>query len=739
MSMRRLLLGIILLSTFFTAQGTHIVGGELVFKALPAGGSASHRIGLNLYFDELNGSPQAEDQVVNLYIFQTSNNARIGSVQVPKVSRKNITYANPECGNSGLKTLYITYSVDILLRPGDFSDPGGYYIVWDRCCRNNVIDNIRTPGDVGSLFSLHFPPLTSNGKSFPNSAPEFREVQGDYACLKADFYLEFGATDADGDSLVYALTPPLTGYGSRAVPSPLPIGTSNYPAVSWVEGISLNNAIPGTRPLRIDPQSGRLSVTADKLGLFVFSVLVTEYRNGEKIGSVTRDFQLKVIECFEAFAPKIVVVENADRVPLKNNAIVRLTRSDSACFTVKVTDPNFNQLIRVKGRAVNSSRNDFFLLPAQFRTRKSNDTLSFQFCLAECFVTDDNRPIRLDIIAEDESCPVPLTDTLSLIIYRQGPPNAAPVVTTSLPRPVVLAYPGQSLTFNVLGNDTDPDSILLSASGVGFPLDKFGFRFPTLRGKGALSQAFSWVPPCTIAAPDTIALDFRITDLRCGANALSNTTRVYFAIQSAPNNLPTVRTLLPQDTIVVVLNPAAPEQILFDVIANDLDTTQLSLFGLGRGFTLGEAKMDFLNRIGVREVRSPFAWVPDCSLLNGKSERLFTLDFICEDKSCQAARDTATVFILIKDLIPQSMVKLSNVITPNQDGKNDCFSIRSLPPDNCNERFEELLIYNRWGKLVYKTTDPTQDWCPYEDAAGTYFYQVRYSINQYKGSISLLK
>jgi len=723
----------------FAAHSTHIVGGELVFKALPAGGGASHRIGLNLYFDEINGSPQAEDPFINLFIFQTSNNARLGSVQVPKVSRKNITYANPECSNSGLKTLFITYSVDILLNPSDFSDPAGYYIVWDRCCRNNVIDNIRTPGDVGSLFLLHFPPLTKNGKPFLDSAPEFKEVQGDYACLNADFYLDFGATDADGDSLVYSLTTPLTGYSSRAVPSPLPIGSSSYPGVSWVDGISLTNAIPGIRPLRIDPHSGRLSVTANKLGLFVFSILVTEYRNGVIIGSVNRDFQLKVIECFEAYPPKILVVENARKETITNNSVIRLARTDSACFTVQVTDPNFNQLIRVKGHAINSTRSDFLLLPAQFRTRKSNDTLSFQFCLDDCFITADNRPIRLDLIAEDESCPVPLTDTLHLTIYREGPPNIPPTVSTSLSQPVVLAYPGQPIQFDVLGKDTDPDSIRLSASGVGFSLEKYGFLFPPAHGRGTLTQAFRWVPPCALTTADTIAVDFRITDLRCGVNALSSFTRVYFVVQNPPNNLPTVRTSLPRDTVVMVLDPDNPQQIVFDVIANDLDTTQLSLFGLGRGFSFGEARMDFLNRTGVREVRSPFAWVPECRLLNGEPERLFALDFICEDKSCQAGRDTSTVYILIKDLISESVSKLPNVITPNQDGKNDCFGIQSLPLDNCTERFEELLIYNRWGRLAYRTTDRTQDWCPVEEASGTYFYQIKYSLHQYKGTISLLK
>ena len=179
--------------------------------------------------------------------------------------------------------------------------------------------------------------------------------------------------------------------------------------------------------------------------------------------------------------------------------------------------------------------------------------------------------------------------------------------------------------------------------------------------------------------------------------------------------------------------------VLFDVIANDLDTAQLSLFALGRGFSLGDFKMDFLNKLGTREISSPFAWTPDCSMLGGKSERLFAIDFISEDKSCLAARDTSTIYFLIKDVISDAALNLPNVITPNQDGKNDCFLASDLPPDNCIQRFEELAIYNRWGNRVFLSHDRNQNWCPAEAPAGTYFYQIRYSINSYKGNITLIK
>ncbi|WP_373515837.1 gliding motility-associated C-terminal domain-containing protein [Persicitalea sp.] len=738
--MRKYLLALALIVTsFFDASASHIVGGELVFKSLKGSGASSHRIGLNLYFDEINGIPQAEDLTVNLYIFRKSDNERIGSVQAPKVGRKNITYANPQCGTSGLRTLFISYAVDVLLNPRDYSDPGGYYIVWDRCCRNRVIDNIRTPGDVGSLFQIFFPPLVKNNNQFLDSSPEFSEIQGDYACLNADYYLDFNANDADGDSLVYSLTTPVTGFSNRAVPNPQALGSSNYPVVSWVDGISLTNMIPGSRPLRVDSQTGRLSFTANKLGLYVFSVTVSEYRNGEKIGSVTRDFQIKVIDCFEALPPKILALENSRKQSLNNNSIIRLARTDSACFTIQVTDPNFNQLIRIKGRAANSQRKDFYILPAEFRTRKSNDTLTFQFCLEDCFETEDNRPIKIELIAEDESCPVPLTDTLTIFIYREKAANSPPVVSTSLTNVYINAVPDQLLSFDVLGLDTDPDSILLSAQGKGFELTKYGFVFPPKAGRGSVLQKFSWKPPCTLNVSDTLAVEFRLTDLRCEANAQTDIITVYFVVQNPVNNPPRVRTTSISDTISVTLDTADPVSVLFDVIANDLDTTQLSLFGLGRGFSLGEMQMDFLDKLGAREISSSFAWIPDCGMLGGKSERLFAIDFISEDKSCLAARDTATVYLLIKDVASDAVLNLPNVLTPNQDGKNDCFLASDLPPDNCIQRFEEMAIYNRWGNRVFLSRDRSQNWCPTEVPSGTYFYQIRYSSASYKGTISLIK
>ena len=58
--------------------------------------------------------------------------------------------------------------------------------------------------------------------------------------------------------------------------------------------------------LKISPD-GFLTATPSQQGLYVFAVKCDEYRNGEKIGEVRRDFQMLVVDvCPRAEAPQIL-------------------------------------------------------------------------------------------------------------------------------------------------------------------------------------------------------------------------------------------------------------------------------------------------------------------------------------------------------------------------------------------------------------------------------------------------
>ncbi|MGI4863209.1 MAG: gliding motility-associated C-terminal domain-containing protein [Janthinobacterium lividum] len=63
-----------------------------------------------------------------------------------------------------------------------------------------------------------------------------------------------------------------------------------------------------------------------------------------------------------------------------------------------------------------------------------------------------------------------------------------------------------------------------------------------------------------------------------------------------------------------------------------------------------------------------------------------------------------------------------NVITPNGDTKNDYLTI-TLP----GVTGYEMQVFNRWGKRVWQSTDPSAQWAAEGNSAGMYYYWVRFS------------
>lgn len=89
-----------------------------------------------------------------------------------------------------------------------------------------------------------------------------------------------------------------------------------------------------------------------------------------------------------------------------------------------------------------------------------------------------------------------------------------------------------------------------------------------------------------------------------------------------------------------------------------------------------------------------------------------------DDGDCE--RDSTVINISV----PESQLLVPNVFTPNGDGQNDEFRVlyRSL-------REYHIWVYNRWGKLVYESTDPSKGWDGMignrPAAEGAYYYVIR--------------
>ncbi len=104
--------------------------------------------------------------------------------------------------------------------------------------------------------------------------------------------------------------------------------------------------------------------------------------------------------------------------------------------------------------------------------------------------------------------------------------------------------------------------------------------------------------------------------------------------------------------------------------------------------------------------------------------------FSPQDKTCEAF--TQTITVIHEKLRPESF---PNVITPNDDGKNDYLEFIDLVHFPSNE----LLIINRWGMKVYEKVGYQNDWDG--EGLGPGLYYIRLRVDEcidYKGWVQIM-
>jgi gliding motility-associated-like protein len=330
---------VLLVCLCMPARASHIVGGNFELVMLDQA-TRRYELSLIMFFDKIGGNASSKDQNIKVGIFRKRDNALMQTVTLTLTVETIVTYANEDCAKTqGLKTDNYKYVNEIFLPESSYNDDLGYYIVWERCCRNSSQVNIVNPGNTGMTFYMQFPPVTSN-----NNSPVFNPINGEYICIDTDFKAMFDAFDKDGDQLVYRLSTPWRGNASRTSPAPQnPVGQSSYAEVSWASGFSASNSIPGSPALAINPQTGELTVKANQLGLFVFTIEVEEIRNGQTIGLIRRDFQLLVVDCSKDPPPK-PIVNTPDTPPvLRDKGITSANLCDGGYAILETdNDAKFN-------------------------------------------------------------------------------------------------------------------------------------------------------------------------------------------------------------------------------------------------------------------------------------------------------------------------------------------------------------------------------------------------------------
>jgi len=657
--MKKALVFLILLIVPLLGTASHIVGGE--FELVHISGFL-YRLNMVLYFDEFNGQPGAKDQSAIVRIFRKFDNAGIMNVSLPLISSKAVSYTQPACSKGELSTSKLVYTTTLTLTSDVFNDPGGYYVAWERCCRNYGITNIfsQNPNGgganyAGQTFYLEFPAVVKDGKQFIDSTPRLFPPLNDYACPNRPYYADFGGIDDDGDSLVYSLTTPLNTKSSSALPpnnTPLP---GPFPTVNWRVPFGITNILNGAPDLKIN-NNGFLTVTPTIQGLFVFAVKVEEFRNKVKIGETRRDFQMLVVDHCQSAVPPVIVGKklfdtaytyNDNMNVFFDNGVVDGQR----CIKVQISDDdskstldvdNLMEKIRIKAIPLNFKGDLSGILPTiTSATLNNGSTVEFSICFPQCPFLVGGDPV-IGIVALDDACSLPLTDTLKVTVHVEPPPNSKPHFVTPATNPVgaTLSEGSQSAwPYKVVDDEGDP--LIISVLTNGFLLANAGMTFDTFNQvDGEADGQLKWDAYCDIydfTQRTAFQVTIQVEDKdKC---MIPNPAKEIFNLNVLlPGNAsPTIDTDLTPATRERTVNNITrhiDESLTFKVTGKDLvDNDALVMKGVGKDFLFSDYGITINpNPVSANGlVNSDFAWNIKCTSVDLKKKDTFDFRFIVVD------------------------------------------------------------------------------------------------------------
>ncbi len=290
-----------------TGNARHIIGGVMTYRCISPG---NYEFTLKMYrdcncTDCANFDPTA---FVGVYRCPGGNcsgqsqGAPFRRVDVPLGSVRQVTAPSYPClipPNVCVQEAEYVFNLSLPVSTTD-----SYHITYQRCCRNETINNIFAPSTVGATYTVE---ITSAAQQLCNNSPTFNTFPPTVICGGLPLSYDHAATDADGDSLVYRFSAPLLGggnlltspaYQTCAGAYPNPGCPPPYNPVSFIVPTYTPTApMAGNPVVTIDSQTGLISGTPVNLGQYVVGVQVLEYRNGVLLSTVFRDFQFNVARC----------------------------------------------------------------------------------------------------------------------------------------------------------------------------------------------------------------------------------------------------------------------------------------------------------------------------------------------------------------------------------------------------------------------------------------------------------
>jgi len=688
----------------------HIIGGEITYRYLGtnAAGENRYQFTMKIYRDCFGGGAGFDNPAeMAIYRGSYTNNTRIEAFRIfsPAVTR--LMPVPPPCV-SQLPNVCVEEGIYVFERTLPVLLNDSYFIVYQRCCRNQTIKNLVLPGDIGATYMVE---LTAAAQQLNNSSPTFNNFPPIIICANIPLTFDHSATDAEGDLIVYSFCSPLEGGGpllnppalygcGGAVPTP-PCGPPFDLVPFVVPNYSAANPMGGNPQVTINSQNGLITGTPNELGQFVVGVCIQEFRGATLLSTIRRDFQFNVAEC----APTVLANIQSDSIAGPRRFVVNSCGNKTITFTNQslqrsnITDWEWRFNLKTATFVDNTNWDATVTFP---------DTGVYQGVLylnpgKPCADTANIQvnifpEINADFSFAYDTCvagPVAFTDlsTGDGGINRWAWNFGVPTGTSSLQNPI-FQYPipgNHPVTLRVFdqNNCTSvitkviswfpvPPLIILQPSkyigcipaeiffnNLSTPIDET-YKIVWNFGDGSTTQGII-SPTHTYTEPGTYTVQVAITSpIGCfTADTFANLIRV----EPSP-----------------IANFTYFPDSLLSNFNNTVTFTDLSI-------DANRWNWQF-DQYGTTTQQNPTFTFPDTGLM------AVTL-IVTHPQGC---KDSLTRYL---DFAPEIRWFMPNAFTPNGDGQNDGFLGKGYLEGVTGFN---MTIWNRWGEMVFETTDPTAEW-----------------------------
>lgn len=366
----------------FQLEGRHIIGGDMFYDCI---GPGQYEVTIVLYRDCAGGgaffdSSPFSATVGTVSIYRSDRDTPFAGIILdePEISDVDISSSNPcliippsLCVEKGV------YKFDVALPVSEHT----YTISYQRCCRNNTINNITNPDETGATYTIDILPEAQdncNPSLRFNNFPPFVICERDP--LEFD-HSAFDPLDREGITLEYSFCTPYVGGGLAGSPgnpgsptgpdgvAPDPDLPPPYDEVNFVGGeFSAETPMGGDPVISIDSQTGLISGTPIVQGQYVIGVCATAIdSSGNVVDVIRRDFQFNVADC----EPSVTASISADSIDDSGNFVINACGKDEVQFNdesfqeefIDTRDWSFD--MGIEGDSEFSGQNPLVTFPAQ--------------------------------------------------------------------------------------------------------------------------------------------------------------------------------------------------------------------------------------------------------------------------------------------------------------------------------------------------------------------------------------